>query len=206
MDSKTIRVFFRTDLKGRSRKAQETLALIRERLAATADQKYTCGFNLIVTGEHSGRVYVYRVDGEPNMIFFQIHGEGPAELPVELAALKPARVELTATAHFNFPTEGQYEEGGAEVLWKQEIHNDFNYEVPTIMENSWTVSLTVDTVEAAEDLLRRIRLGEAPLRHRWVDRLPAGSTPQETGAPGEFNGPDDDDVDPSQVAVSGFGY
>ena len=157
------KLYFDISRKGRGKRAQALLQLLRER-AQAAQHGY---FRLVEDDYSPARFHVE----EPDVFSITITEDHAA--PNELSLLKPLRVELTANGNFNFPEEGVYEEGGAEVSWSQEdATTGFESKGPAVLQNSWTLALTAETAEEAEDIYRRIRTKEIRPKFAWANSLP----------------------------------
>jgi hypothetical protein len=194
MQELTIQAYFDISRKGRGRLAQALLQSLRDQAKAM-----TASFVLLETDGKS--YHFYRTD-DPEVFWYQLYGAD--RLPAALSALKPVRVVLTGSHHFNFPQEGIYE-GGGEVYWETELHNEYTPGFPTIVENTWHVTIEANSVEEALEQLRRIRTGGATLLTRYVNHLSGAERPQETGLPERPDGygPDGlhDDADDGEVRV-----
>jgi hypothetical protein len=181
MNGVQARVHFDITKKGRSKAAQALLKLLRER-EQTAEYSH---FRL-VSDDYSSLSFETS-KSEPGVVSFTVGETTDGKLPSELTVLKPIRVVLTASGYFNFPEEGLYEEGGAEVGWTQTEHNEYDYSNPTVLQSSWTLCLTTATLEEAYEIYRRIRTGELYPKHAWVNNLPNTSP---IDAPDAYDTPD----------------
>jgi hypothetical protein len=158
------KLYFDISRKGRGKRVQALLELLRERAQAAQH-----GYFRLVENDYS--TASFHVEKEPDVISITIT-EGQAA-PSELHLLKPLRVELTANGNFNFPQEGLYEEGAAEVSWRQEnATTGFESKGSAVLQNSWALTLTAVTAEEAEDIYRRIRTGELRPKFAWANSLP----------------------------------
>jgi hypothetical protein len=162
-----LAVYVDTRPKGRSQRAKALLATLRILLMQATGTDF-----ILDIGE--GKQTIHISPKEPGVVFTYI---GPASdtLPDWLLALKPLRVELRAYGDFNFPQEGLYPEGGAEVSWHRTGSGAF-----------WDLTLTMPTVEAAVDLVRRIRTSKLQPSDRWVNHMPDAALPADYG--GDYSG------------------
>jgi|GEM_PF-4317414 len=175
MDKVQIRVYFDITKKGRGKCAQAVLQLLRERVE-TAEY----GYFSLTESEGILDCISLHTTRDAGIVYYDIGWPDQGKLPDPLRAIKPLRVSLTANGHFNFPEEGLYEEGEAEVSWSRQNTN-YSFDGPGNFENSWKLSLTVPTLEEAYNLYVRIREGSVTMKHRWVNKLSAAHL-EETGA------------------------
>jgi hypothetical protein len=170
-----IRAHFATDVEGECPAEQTLLALIRKRLA----QRHYDTISLSDQVQSGGRVYLF-VNKEPGEVHYRFNEGSAPILPEELRVLTPLRVTLAASGHFCFPDAAIYK-NGAEVIWSQRVVNAFYPDQQPVIQNTWRLSLTTDTVQEAIGHYLSIRTGEAEILHRWVNRRPE-SVPERSGS------------------------
>lgn len=175
MESTQVQVYFDISKKGRGKRAQALLRLLKEKAESSQHRSFT----LNEDAEPGHVLYFYRTDA-PGVVRYDLPWMNDYRLPATLSVLQPLRVVLTGNHHFNFPEEGIYE-GGGEVIWRVEWHNtDYDSQAPAIAEYTWQVTIEATSVEGVFEQLRSIRDGSAIIKHRWVNRFPL-SMPTETG-------------------------